>query len=339
MPRSLSPDGIVTLVLGAGASRSVSYAASRDLPSPLDRDFFDLLQRRRPRHTDRVAVDWVLDNMATLPADYRRSLERAFYTLQVRAHLRHKLAAGPSDEEANLVGYFARAVVGVLREAHGKEICRHHLILLRDLQTRDAVISFNYDLVPERALRLSAGPKVTFSPKIYCLNPDETPPPELPKLLKLHGSVNWTIDGKDISVRTQDWRSFDEAPGYRGYKGEGTKFPIFLPFWDKRVTNQPWLPLWREAHAQLRRTKYLIVWGFSLPLTDVKARELFSIATADGGGDKRLCVIDPSQQTRDRWRDLLPNAQYWEYQNIYEFLSASPTWWWRKGTYSLQPIR
>jgi hypothetical protein len=37
--------GRVTLVLGAGASRGVSYAHQGRIPSPLDGDFFDLLQR------------------------------------------------------------------------------------------------------------------------------------------------------------------------------------------------------------------------------------------------------------------------------------------------------
>jgi len=48
----------------------------------------------------------------------------------------------------------------------------------------------------------------------------------------------------------------------------------------------------------------------------------------DHGANRRLCVIDPSQATRDRWRELLPNAQYWEYDDIKAFKSATPAWWW-----------
>jgi CHASE2 domain-containing sensor protein len=39
----------IALVLGAGASRAVSYAHLGQVPSPLDSDFFDLLQRLNPR--------------------------------------------------------------------------------------------------------------------------------------------------------------------------------------------------------------------------------------------------------------------------------------------------
>ena len=47
------------VVLGAGASRSVSYAHEREQPSPLDSDFFDLLNRLEPRTEDAGAVQFV----------------------------------------------------------------------------------------------------------------------------------------------------------------------------------------------------------------------------------------------------------------------------------------
>lgn len=169
---------------------------------------------------------------------------------------------------------------------------------------------------------------MNFSPEIYRLDRDSTYAPRFPKILKLHGSVNWKMDGDALYVKTVSWDDFDDAPGYRGYTGEGTKFPIFLPFWDKQVTSPPWLTLWQKAHQQLQKTTYVIVWGFSLQPTDVKARELFTISIPDGGKNRRLCVIDPSQATRDRWRELLPNAQYWEYDSFKAFKSRPPTWWW-----------
>jgi hypothetical protein len=319
----------VTFVLGAGASRGVSYARKTDVPSPLDRDFFDLLQRLEPKEKDEAAVGWVVERMLSLPSDYRRSLERTFYTLHLRSYLRRKLSGADESEEQAVVGHFARAVVALLRKAHGTHTCENHQYLFQGLGRNDAVISFNYDLVVERALRVDAEKNaVAFNPAMYRLKADDQAIPHFPNVLKLHGSVNWELDGEQFRVRTGGWDDFADTPGYRGYSGEGTRFPIFLPFWDKQVTRGPWLPLWRKAHQQLQKTKYIIVWGFSLSPTDVKARELFTISVLDGGVDRRLCVIDPSQATRDRWRDLLPNAQYWEYDSIRAFRSASPAWWW-----------
>jgi hypothetical protein len=324
-------DGSATFVLGAGASRAVSYAGKTDLLSPLDRDFFDLLQRLEPRDRDEVAVHWVLQQMSTLTMDYRRSLERSFYTLHLRSYLRQKLSGGAASEVEEVLSNFARAVVGVLRKAHGVEKCKNHAYLLGDLGRNDAIISFNYDLVVERALREEADALgVDFSPVIYRLGSetnDANDVPPFPKILKLHGSVNWELHDKQFGVRTKSWDDFDSTPGYRGYSGEGTQFPIFLPFWDKQVTRIPWLALWKKAHQQLRKTKYVIVWGFSLQPTDVKARELFTISIPNGGEGRCVCVIDPSQVSRDRWRELLPNAQYWEYESFQAFQSRSPNWW------------
>jgi hypothetical protein len=74
----------VTFVLGAGASRAVSYARTTDVPSPLDRDFFDLLQRLKAREKDEAAVKWVLKRMSMLPFEYRRHAERKAIPLPVR---------------------------------------------------------------------------------------------------------------------------------------------------------------------------------------------------------------------------------------------------------------
>jgi hypothetical protein len=75
----------IALVLGAGASRGVSYAKTRDIPSPLDRDFFDLLQRLDPNGKDEQQIDRTLRWVQQLPIEYWRSMEKSFYTL----HLRH----------------------------------------------------------------------------------------------------------------------------------------------------------------------------------------------------------------------------------------------------------
>ena len=82
------------MILGAGASRGVSYAHVGEYPSPLDSDFFDLLQRLMPQQKptkDDKAIAFVLARLKSLPYEYRRSKERTFYTLQLRSYLQDKL--------------------------------------------------------------------------------------------------------------------------------------------------------------------------------------------------------------------------------------------------------
>jgi hypothetical protein len=52
------------------------------------------------------------------------------------------------------------------------------------------------------------------------------------------------------------------------------------------------LTLWKNACAALQAAEHVIVWGYSLPPTDIKAQQLFSITLERR--DLKLCVIDPS---------------------------------------------
>jgi hypothetical protein len=82
------------LVLGTGASRAVSHANLGGIPSPLDSDFFDLLQRLEPHERDQNAVKTVL-HWASEPrhVNLRNSMERLFYTLHLRSYIARKLFA------------------------------------------------------------------------------------------------------------------------------------------------------------------------------------------------------------------------------------------------------
>jgi hypothetical protein len=196
------------------------------------------------------------------------------------------------------------------------------------LRLDDTVISFNYDLVIERALRpIAVKRRVDFGPHIYGFDEGSKGTSKLPLLLKLHGSSNWRIGDDDrFVVSSGPWDRFDEVPGYKRWgKEPSTDFPIFLAFWEKRVERGRWADLWKLAAKRLQHTTQLVVWGYSLPETDVKSRELVRIALADK--PLCLCVIDPSPSTRTRWRDVLLNAKFWEYDRVSAFIKHPPPWW------------
>jgi len=203
----------VALVLGAGASRGVSYARVRDVPSPLDRDFFDLLQRFDPDEKDEESVSRTLRWVQTLPHEYWRSMERSFYTLHLNAYLLRKLNQASHDklsakDDADVVGTFAIAIGALLRAAHGTETCSYHRDLLTKLYLNDTILSFNYDLVAERAMKATDRfSSVPFEDWLYGFS--KAPKKWMgPALLKLHGSFNWRMpeaDGQGFTVRTTGW--------------------------------------------------------------------------------------------------------------------------------------
>lgn len=327
----MSEKTTTAIVLGAGASRGVSYADAAGFFSPLDSDFFDLLKELRPPdfpEKDPSKVKQVLGWRDSLPEDCRRSFERAFYTLQTKAYLLENFTSKPETKPTDdqVVAAFATSIEALLRKAHDKRICDYHKRLFGNLGGSDTIISFNYDLVSERALKDRAQHLgVPFGPWLYSLGKNGACGSHFPTLLKLHGSSNWRLVGnhrnEKIVVNTREWSELDLHPSYRGYKGTGTRFPIFLPFWDKRIEKGPWLALWRVAYQRLKQAKRVIVWGYSLPTTDIKAQQLFRLALGDRSF--RLCVIDPSLHTRNRWRQLFPNAQYLGHKTVQRFLQRN----------------
>jgi hypothetical protein len=324
-----------TFVLGAGASRGVSYSDEMPILSPVDSDFFDLLQRVEAGSNDAPAIASVIKQVQELPYGHWRSMERSFYTLHQQKFLRDKLEGVSDRSDWEFIKDFARCVQVVLRKAHDTKTCAHHNTLFQRLSGSDSIVSFNYDLVAERALRVSAESRhLPFSETLYGFG-DGLPSVELPMIFKLHGSSNWRIEtveasgrslaAYEISVRTKQWTDFDDAPNYVGHRGKGSTFPIFLPFWDKRIEEDPWLTIWRTAFERLRSTAVLVVWGYSLAPTDIKARHLFELALSKK--EIYLCVIDVAADTRQRWRDLLPQAKFYPYDSIERFFAAPPAWW------------
>ncbi len=314
-----------TLLLGAGASRGVSYADKRSIQSPLDSDFFELLQKVEAKEKDEAAVSELIQWILAADNPIWNSMERTFYTLYLRARMQEVLfPAEPLEGSVErLLNCFTRAVDTLLRKAHGTQSCEHHVKLVERMKSSDTVVTFNYDLVVERTLKeLPSMP--SFGSWIYGFASKPDNAEKVPALYKLHGSVNWIYkDGSGtFKVRQEKWSDFDDEPGYRSHSG----FAIMLPYWDKKIEEQPWSDIWARAAARLHKSSRLIVWGYSLPLTDLKALELMKLSLGRGCLED-VCVIDPSGEIRTRWRAMFPRQRFWPYENVEEFLVNPPTWW------------
>ncbi|MEE8201009.1 MAG: hypothetical protein V3R29_07545, partial [Candidatus Acidoferrales bacterium] len=120
-------------------------------------------------------------------------------------------------------------------------------------------------------------------------------------------------------------KDFDRQPGYLAH---GPAVPILLPVWDKKVEKEPWRTIWQLAANCLRQAKSLIIWGYSLPLTDLKAQALFRVCLcAEDSVLENVCVIDPNGDTRARWRSSFLKQRFWPYEKIHDFLEKPPEWW------------
>jgi hypothetical protein len=283
-----------------------------------------------------------------------QSMEKMFYSLHVSAMLDHKLFVPESPDPAReLVNDFLLSIRALLNEAHGTRVCNNHYMLLQYLTVpKDAVITFNYDFVAERMLASFHGGipiDKPFGDWFYGFSerPKYGPINDVPTLYKLHGSLNWELKedekGEVQNARKEwppTWNVFAQELEYLPGEGAGDdpdvhrRPPVLLPYWDKRVEKGLWLKIWRGAAAQLRQTDSLIVWGYSLPTTDLKARELIRLAFRPGAKLTQVAVIDPSSETQDRWRSMFLDKQFWRFRNYNEFHEFTL----RQGT-NLAPFR
>jgi hypothetical protein len=70
-------------------------------------------------------------------------MERAFYTLQLRAFIALKLGGAESITDEKIIADFARCIQAVLRVAHRKNVCDHHIRILTPLNSGDTILTFN----------------------------------------------------------------------------------------------------------------------------------------------------------------------------------------------------
>ncbi|NIM06293.1 MAG: hypothetical protein GTO55_07900 [Armatimonadetes bacterium] len=111
-----------------------------------------------------------------------------------------------------------------------------------------------------------------------------------PKLLKLHGSMNWGIcedalcgsgvnyhGGGRLRDFPRDWG--DQACAYHGEDKTRKHTPLVLgPSWLRQPHGHELRRIWGRAHVDLRGAKVLIVVGHSFPESDVYFKHFLSLA-------------------------------------------------------------
>lgn len=324
----IDKDLATVIVLGAGASRGSSCARSTGIAPPLDADFFAQAQRMpasslTPRDRDLLTFireEFVHGDLPTL---------EVFFT-QVSAvdrfHRQFNIRGRPSGRYGRHLEALRRLIPRVFDQALGGLDCLWHQRLAAALRAGDAVMSFNYDTLIDRALREAGGkrwnPQVgygfTASGGMDLWNPPPSPGPTRKnpiKLLKPHGSLNWQIDEENRAVHLVD--EYDPA----------TEGSIVPPTWDKSdVTNWPWNEVWRSARSALGLARLLVVIGYSVPVTDQMSQALLR---ADVNNLAAVVVVNPDRPSRRRIIELMssalaPSASVIELDTLEDFASYLP---------------
>lgn len=198
-------------------------------------------------------------------------------------------------------------------------ITRHHIARTTQVDSHErfwttlfrrtedvAVLTTNYDILPERGLRLHPRPRVPRpgfnygEGNVYLEGGGYPSYAHIQKvvaegrvpLFKLHGSVSWSVkDGKLLQYH-------DCRPAIRGDAA------ILAPITRKRVPT--FLePIWERAATVLSSSRTWIVVGYSLPTYDEAILELFGSCAKHGPA---VHFFDPNDEVAQRAKKLLPVA-------------------------------
>ena len=309
---NLEPFGVnkrrdTLIVLGAGATRGASFVEPTNvLRPPLDTDFFS--QLRASGLADDDDGERLLEFISQEFGDTEVSME-AFYS---QVHLHDQFVAGlPTGTRGRRRSYewakrrFLRLIPPLYGSAIPDENCRWHDALIDAVDAEDAIISFNYDCVVDRSLR-DVGRRRWDPAKGYGVATvgdvaawrDHTgrgrPYKQGLRLLKLHGSLNWRLEGGHVRLL---------ADAY-GRRADG-ELCIVPPLWQKSYDDPPFHDLWVTTRRLLATRKALIFIGYSLPTTDVYTQAMLRIDVPELDF---LMIVNPDSEARTRIRRVLRSA-------------------------------
>lgn len=229
--------------------------------------------------------------------DKRLSLEKVMTALSLESEIflrlppfyGYKEKSNASLLTASFVPLIELVAVTISKALEGPA-CSKHKKLAESLRTGDMVISFNYDILMDNALRDSGkltdyGYLVPFQKAFedqQWTRSDDAPSQVV--LLKLHGSLNWlrcSYCGSYFLMRSRKMGPWyvslpDNCPKCRMPR-DYLERVIVPPVLTKDYSAHPINFLWSEASRRLSQVREIVVIGYSFPPTDFATEALLRI--------------------------------------------------------------
>jgi hypothetical protein len=284
-----------TYVFGAGASHHAGYPLASEMGEGLIRNMLS----SEDLHS-RPYAEYLIDQFGRLSniEDLITQIQSSLDAIKGSANARGKTEY---TRLGNRLGYLGRALRQWFREIHAAPAAAYAKFAGKVIHSGDSVITFNYDDSLERELRDVEKWDVSLG---YGFQLGATQRPSDVLVLKLHGSVNWLISlfggatGGSVFAIPPGGSSMGRHPvlhradlqylGYelfsgQVYEGGGVLPCLILPgrkkefFYDTSLGEEYrefWNGLWSQAKQALERSDTIVICGYSLPLSDQRARDL-----------------------------------------------------------------
>jgi hypothetical protein len=159
----------------------------------------------------------------------------------------------------------------------------------------NVVITFNYDLVLDDALR-RIGVEALYG--LPDCDVDGVPQQEGGvSVLKLHGSTNWAICPECNKVHVLRVKFTENLAAFRTRScakcGKlGLHLLLVPPSWDKSEYRETMRPVWKEAVNALKTANRICVIGYSMPETDTFFKFLLALGLAENHQLYRFVLVD-----------------------------------------------
>lgn len=242
----------------------------------------------------------------TLQLTARADRDRPYLDLQVHRELLE--SAPPTFRiadlksfvlQAGVYDYFAALVGGLLDSPERSDI------------RKNTIITFNYDLVMDDALRRNG-----IEPNYY-IQEDAgfvdagAGSRRACSVLKLHGSTNWGICSKCqntvVIQKAKVTESFEEFRNQQCAECSALGFqPLLIPpSWDKSEYRQVMQRVWKKAVEELSSATRICVIGYSMPEVDAFFKYLLSLALSENHSLYKFIVVDIKPELKSTYERLL----------------------------------
>jgi hypothetical protein len=201
-------------------------------------------------------------------------------------------------------------------------VCSEHIKLANSLSEGDTVISFNYDILMDNALRVTekftdCGYLVPFQRVTDGQNwrrADEAASDVI--LLKLHGSLNWlhcsycnsTFLNRFEKINPE-YSSFPKNCPNCGQSNAYFQRVIVPPLLAKDYSLQPMKYLWSQANRYVARAREVVIIGYSFPPTDFATETLLRDSFPwSAQRETHFVIVDPKEEVYDRFRKVFNSS-------------------------------
>ena len=345
------------LIIGAGISRAAApeRAAIRNRP-PLDVDFAQIALAAYPEQFKKIS-----DQLKAFVADYSETLLTSLETTTTYLYLKALDSAPKSAEHIaflqllELIGLVLAHTTNRIKLAPRSLLYRFLLSELKRVPNPQdlTIITFNYDLLIERALLLLGQnqhcetfvfphsyrlPKVAATPGISGLEkfPTRAGHGKGIALLKLHGSINWqSVHTSQLPNPSALFNPKRELHVINSPMARATLSwirrrrrvylqPIIVPpISGKRGTMHAGIPvLWKLAGQALREADRVVIGGYSCPPLDLEARFLLG-ENLRANKAKRIYVVDPNPDIVSRYVPLCGVDHITNYRSLRAWVDDS----------------